>query len=125
MSNWWDDIYKEAVEDTEKHLIRLYTKSARRLQRAIEDLYNKFEVRPEDLIINDLYKNNQYYFLLAQINKELTALGAEEIKILDKNMIDFYEHTSQMVQNQIGFQQVYQLPAERVIHSIWCKDGKD
>lgn len=118
MNNWYEEIYEDAVEDIEKHLIRLYTRSAKRLQRDIEALYNKFEVRPEDLIINDLYKNNQYYLLLSQINKELSSLGAEEIKILDRKMIEFYEHSSRMVQNQIGFQQVFELPAQRVIHDI-------
>ena len=108
-----------------KRLIKLYAHSALRIKRNIEDLYNKFEVRPEDLIINDLYKNNQYYKLLSFLNQELNALGAEEIKIMDKKMIGFYEHTSQMVSNQIGFQQVFELPAQRVRHDIWCKDGKD
>ena len=126
MSNeWYQDIYEDAVEETEKHLAKLYRRTAIRLKRDIEDLYNKFEVRPEDLIINDLYKNNQYYKLLSQLNQELTHLGAEEIKIMDRHMLDFYDHTSRMVSNSIGFQQVFELPAERVIHSIWCKDGKD
>ena len=44
---------------------------------------------------------------------------------MDKKMIGFYEYSSQMVANQIGFQQVFELPAQRVIHDIWCKDGKD
>ncbi len=124
-NKWWEDIYDDAVEDTEKHLERLYRKAALRLKRNIEELYNKFEVRPEDLIINDLYKNNQYYILLSQLNRELTRLGAEEIKVLDSKMEAFYEYTSGAVSNQIGFQKAFQLPAERVIHSIWCKDGKD
>lgn len=75
--------------------------------------------------MNDLYKNNQYYKLLSAVNKELTSLGEKEIEIMDEDMLKFYQFTSKKVANQIGFQQTIELPAQRVIHSIWCKDGKD
>lgn len=96
-----------------------------RLKRDIELLYEKFDKRPEDIIISDLYKNNQYYKMLSQINKELRDLGQKEIEIVDKNLLQVYEMTSFRVANEIGFQQTFPLPAERVVHSIWCKDGKD
>ena len=50
MSRWEDDLYDGAVNDIMKRLIKLYAHSALRIKRNIEDLYNKFEVRPEDLI---------------------------------------------------------------------------
>lgn len=126
---WWqeylDGVYNASTEKTNKQLARLYRRTALRLKRDIENLYNKFDKRPEDIIINDLYKNNQYYKLLSNINKELSALGEEEIKIMDKNLLEVYEKTSNAVSNQIGFQRVFDLPAQRVVHSIWCQDGKD
>ena len=63
--------------------------------------------------------------MLGKINKELTRLGYDEIKIINDNLLEVYHMTSQEVSNQIGFQQTIELPAERVVHSIWCKDGKD
>lgn len=63
--------------------------------------------------------------MLSEINKELTMLGEKEIEIVDKHLIEVYEMTSSRVANEIGFQQTIPLPAERVIHSIWCRDGKD
>ena len=128
-NDWWEEylrqVYNQETEETDERLIKLYLQTARRLKRDIEELYNKFDKRPEEIIMNDLYKNNQYYHFLNSVNKELRKLGEKEIQIMDEELLKVYEMTSKTVSNQIGFQQTFELPAQRVIHSIWCKDGKD
>lgn len=128
-NDWWEEylrqVYNQETEETDERLIKLYLQTARRLKRDIEELYNKFDKRPEEIIMNDLYKNNQYYHFLNSVNKELRKLGEKEIQIMDEELLKVYQMTSKTVSNQIGFQQTFELPAQRVIHSIWCKDGKD
>lgn len=132
MSNYWIDRiehqnevnFQKTTAAADKKLAELYRRTANSLLLDITALYDKFDKKPEEVLVNDLYKNNQYYFLLGQINQKLTALGEEEIKIISAEMLKLYEETSKVVQNQAGFQVSFEDSAQDALNRIWCPDGK-
>lgn len=132
MSNYWIDRiehqnevnFQKSTAAADKKLAEAYRKTANSLLLDITALYDKFDKKPEEILVNDLYKNNQYYFLLGQINQKLTELGEAEIKILSAEMLDLYKETSTAVQNQAGFQVSFEDSAKDVLNRIWCPDGK-
>lgn len=132
MSNYWTDrvIYQNEINfersaaTTKKKLAQLYKKTANSITTDITLLLDKLNKPAEEILINDLYRNNQYYWLLSQINKKLTQLGQEEVKILNEELLKMYQLTSSLVQNQAGFQLSFEDSAKEVIDKIWCPDGK-
>lgn len=132
MSNYWTDrvvhqnevMFNSSAAAIEKKLGELYKNTADGIALDIEKLFEKLDKPVEEILINDLYKNNQYYWLLSQINQRLRELGEAEIQILDTELLKMYETTSVMVQNQAGFQVSFEDSAKDVVNKIWCPDGK-
>lgn len=132
MGNYWYDRvlhqndvnFNRTAADTDKKLAELYRSTAESIALDIAHLYDKLNKPVEEIHINDLFKNNQYYFLLSQINQKLTALGQAEISIMDSSLLKMYEMTAAMVNNQAGFQVGFEDSAQDVTNKIWCPDGK-
>ena len=61
---------------------------------------------------------------MGNINKHLTALGEEEIKVTNQELLKMYDKTSSLVANQAGFTVGFDDGAQKVIDKIWCPDGK-
>ena len=108
----------------EKKLAELYTSTAESIASEIDALLSKLDKPIEEILVNDLYKNNQYYFLLNQINQKLRELGEAEIVILNEELLKMYEMTSAAVQNQAGFQVSFESKDKEIVNRIWCPDGK-
>lgn len=87
-------------------------------------MYRKINKPEEEILMNDLYRNNQYYFLLSRINEELTKLGLQEIKITQDWLLEMYEKSAALAADSIGFQ-VPLASGTDVINRIWCADGKN
>lgn len=117
-------LFDRAATATDKKLAELYRNTAESIALDIAKLYDKLGKPAEEILMNDLYKNNQYYFLLNQINQKLRALGEAEIQILDTELLKMYEMTAAAVNNQAGFQVGFEDAARNVTDKIWCPDGK-
>lgn len=132
MSNYWVDriahqnevCFERAAAATEKKLAKLYKNTADSIALDIALLFDKLDKPAEEILINDLFKNNQYYWLLSQINQKLRELGEAEIQIIDAELLKMYETTSALVQNQAGFQVGFEDSAKDIVNKIWCPDGK-
>lgn len=132
MSNYWVDRvnrqnnlnFNRSTAATDKKLAELYKKTGEQIAKDIKKLYAHLDVPEDEIRINDLYKNNQFYELLGKINKQLTKLGEDEIKINNKTLLDMYNKTSKMVSNQAGFSVGFEDGAQAAIDKIWCPDGK-
>lgn len=132
MSNYWVDRvnrqnninFNRSAAATDKKLAELYKKTGEQIAKDIKKLYANLDVPEDEIRINDLYKNNQFYELLGNINKQLTKLGEDEIKINNKTLLGMYNKTSKMVSNQAGFSVGFEDGAQAAIDKIWCPDGK-
>lgn len=132
MSNYWVDRvnrqnninFNRSAAATDKKLAELYKKTGEQIVKDIKKLYANLDVPEDEIRINDLYKNNQFYELLGKINKQLTKLGEDEIKINNKTLLGMYNKTSKMVSNQAGFSVGFEDGAQAAIDKIWCPDGK-
>lgn len=132
MSNYWVDRvnrqnninFNRSAAATDKKLAELYKKTGEQIAKDIKKLYANLDVPEDEIRINDLYKNNQFYELLGKINKQLTKLGEDEIKINNKTLLGMYNKTSKMVSNQAGFSVGFEDGAQAAIDKIWCPDGK-
>ena len=104
--------FERSAATTEKKLAQLYKKTANSITTDITLLLDKLNKPAEEILINDLYRNNQYYWLLSQINKKLTELGQEEVKILnDELLIDFGPDTYKHVLD-------YKVPIDMIHHVL-------
>ena len=132
MSNYWVDRvnrqnninFNRSAAATDKKLAELYKKTGEQIAKDIKKLYANLDVPEDEIRINDLYKNNQFYELLGKINKQLTKLGEDEIKINNKTLLGMYNKTSKMVSNQAGFSVGFEDGAQAAIDKTWCPDGK-
>ena len=122
-----DLLYDKTLAEYEAELKKQYQQSLKAVSRDIEKLYDELLVSSADgtLLASDLYKYNRYFNLMKSLNKQLKALGGEEITITNQKLLDMYAITSSAVGESIGFSGEFsQKTAKEVINSIWCADGK-
>lgn len=119
--------YDMTLAQYEAELKMKYQQSLKAVSRDIEKLYDELLVSSADgtLLASDLYKYNRYFSLMKSLNKQLKALGGDEINITKQKLLDMYAITSSAVGKSIGFSGEFnQKAAREVINSIWCADGK-
>lgn len=119
--------YDMTLAQYEAELKMKYQQSLKAVSRDIEKLYDELLVSSADgtLLASDLYKYNRYFSLMKSLNKQLKALGGDEINITKQKLLDMYAITSSSVGKSIGFSGEFnQKAAREVINSIWCADGK-
>ena len=122
-----DLIFNQTLAEYEAELKKQYQQSLKAVSRDIEKLYDELFASSADgtLLASDLYKYNRYFSLMKSLNKQLKALGGEEIVITKQKLLDMYAITSSAVGKSIGFSGEFnQKTAKEVINSIWCADGK-
>lgn len=132
MNNYWIDRvnkqnafnYARDAAAADKKLAALYKKTANNLVLSISDLHNSLIKTDGTISINDLYKNNKYFLLLTQINKELNDLGYEEVLVTESKLLDMYNITQAAVSSEMAFTIDNAAAAQNIIDSVWCKDGK-
>lgn len=119
--------YDMTLAQYEAELKLKYQQSLKAVSRDIEKLYDELLASSADgtLLASDLYKYNRYFSLMKSLNKQLKALGGDEINITKQKLLDMYAITSSAVGKSIGFSGEFnQKTAREVINSIWCADGK-
>lgn len=119
--------YDMTLAQYEAELKMKYQQSLKAVSRDIEKLYDELLASSADgtLLASDLYKYNRYFSLMKSLNKQLKALGGDEINITKQKLLDMYAITSSAVGKSIGFSGEFnQKAAREVINSIWCADGK-
>lgn len=119
--------YDMTLAQYEAELKLKYQQSLKAVSRDIEKLYDELLASSADgtLLASDLYKYNRYFSLMKSLNKQLKALGGDEINITKQKLLDMYAITSSAVGKSIGFSGEFnQKAAREVINSIWCADGK-
>lgn len=109
-----------ATAATSQDLIKAYQKEAKKILADAERLYLKLEAGGQ-LSVAELYRQDRYYQLLADINKKLQKLGSKEIVILNSGMNALY-HASISSVNPLSL--VDEKQVEQVINEVWCADGK-
>ena len=109
------------IETTNSQMIKIYQKQAAKVIQKAELLYLDM-IASGEVSIGALYRQDRYYKLLAAINKNLRALGAEEIKILDSGLRNLYEQTYSHVTND-SFTIVNNRIVTEAINQTWCADG--
>lgn len=113
----------QQIKDVNKLLAQAYQEQGQKILREAERLYLKLE-STGSLSVAELYRQDRYYKLLANINKRLRKLGQQEIKILNSGMSDLYNFVGAKTSGLIDFALINERQAAEVIDQIWCSDGK-
>lgn len=125
--NYWQSRYHELLDTgtqkTKLQLITEYQRVAKNIISEAETLYLQM-LEKNELNLGYLYRQDRYFKLLAQINKQLQLLGAKEIKILDKGMLDIWNKTGALVTGNDQWNLTNPELARQVINTVWCADGK-
>ena len=140
MSKYWQEReakqrlrYQAKTEkEIEKELRRLYKAAADKVIEDMEYIYPS--LLEDDVLSNYYYRYMRYYKLREKINKQLTALGQDELKELEKKFEKMYKYASWKTLEGLNFSIENQMELEKVISSlwdnrtswsetVWCKDG--
>lgn len=111
----------------EKELAVKYQQAANRTIKDLTALYDKLlsSSGNNKVLVSDLYKYNRYFSIIKNINKQLKALGQQEIEITDAKLLDMYSKTSSSVGQSIEFNRDFNIrQARKILDSVWCNDGQ-
>ena len=107
MNDYWisreikqrDAIFNQTINSYNRELVKQYRRCLEATKRAMADLYDEILIASgnDTLLASDLYKYNRYYKLIQVLNKQLKALGADEVKLTEKKLLDMYAKTSAAV----------------------------
>ena len=120
----------KSIKDTEKQLIKYYSKT-------MKTVINDFELTYQKLLTTvgegkqptpaDLYKLDKYWQLQAQLKEELTKLGDKQAALLSRKFeqqyLDIYKSIALPDVDNL-FSSIDSATAQQMINNIWCADGK-
>ena len=88
----------------------------------ITALYDR--IKGGEATVNDLYKYDRLYKMLAEVNKELKRLNAQEVKLIGRDFRQLFNDNAAMLRRSFGFQTKPSAGAvTRVLKAIWAPDG--
>ena len=76
-----------SVDELNNHLAIVYKRAIRENMKEMKALL--YDLGP-DAKINDLYRYNRFWQIQSDLNTKLTALGHQQIKIMDKDLVNMY-----------------------------------
>ena len=99
-----------------------YTRTAQELVKDITALYEK--IQSGGATVNDLYKYDRLYRMLAETNRKLRRLNAKEVKLLRHEFTDLFNANSAMLRRKFGFSaKPDSNTVLNVLKKIWAPDG--
>lgn len=119
-----------SIKEIEKQLSRYYSKTAERIMRDFENVFQKVidaVGEGKQPTPADLYKLDTYWKLQAQLKVELEKLGNYQSKLFFKRFTDTWldVYNAFALPGQASFNTVDRKQAEQMINAIWCADGKN
>lgn len=120
----------KSIKDTEKQLIKYYSKTMETVIKDFELTYQKLLTTIGDgrePTPADLYKLDKYWKLQAQLKTELQKLGDKSAALLSRQFTEQYigiYNTMALPDAENLFSAIDRKTAEQMINQIWCADGK-
>lgn len=120
----------KSIKETEKQLIKYYSKTMETVIKDFELTYQKLLNTMEmgrEPTPADLYKLDKYWQLQGQLRDELTKLGNKEAALLSKKFTEQYigvYNTMALPDIEGRFSSIDTQTARQMINQIWCADGK-
>ena len=120
----------KSIKDTEKQLIKYYSKTMETVIKDFELTYLKLLTTVGDgrePTPADLYKLDKYWQLQAQLKTELTKLGDKQAALLSRQFTEQYigiYNTMALPDTERLFSSIDEKVAQQMINNIWCADGK-
>jgi SPP1 gp7 family putative phage head morphogenesis protein len=137
MANYWAErtaatqaaLTKKSVKETEKQLIKYYTKSLYKISGQFQQTYNKLLLSIDEgrePTPADLYNLDKYWQMQGQLKKELQKLGDKQHELFSKSFISQYENIYKSLALPSGeeYGTISRETVEQMINQIWCADGK-
>lgn len=140
MSAYWQErevkqklrFQTKTEKEIERELRKLYTNAADKVIEAMEFIYPS--LLEDEALASYYYRYRKYYKLLEHINKELTLLGKEEIRVLESKLMNMYNYSAWKTLKGLNYSVSNKMELEKVIQSlmdnrtswsktVWCKDG--
>lgn len=120
----------KSIKETEKQLIKYYSKTMETVIADFELTYQKLLNTMEqgrEPTPADLYKLDKYWQLQAQLKSELTKLGDKQAELLSRKFVEQYIgiYNTMALPDELNlFSTVDKKTAQQMINQIWCADGK-
>lgn len=130
MANSQAKLTNKSIKDTEKQLIKYYSKTMKTVIDDFELTYHKLLTtvgEGREPTPADLYKLDKYWQLQAQLKTELTKLGDKQAALLSRQFTEQYigiYNTMALPDVEGMFSYIDKKTAQQMINSIWCADGK-
>lgn len=121
---------KKSITDTEKQLVKYYTKTMTTVIDDFESTYLKLLDTVADgrqPTPADLYKLDKYWKLQGDMRRELEKLGDKQAALLSKQFEQqFYSIYNSIALQDVGgqFSTLDRDIVNQMINTIWCADGK-
>lgn len=121
---------EKSVKETEKQLVKYYSKSMEKVVGQFEETYNKLLstiAEGKAATPADLYKLDKYWMLQNELKQELQKLGDKEAALLSKQFTKQWQdiYNALAIPDATGFYNKANVEmAQQMINQIWCADGK-
>lgn len=124
-----EKLAKKTESDVKKQLVKYYRKSAERIIKDFEALYDKIQATKDagkEPTPADLYRLDKYWEMQGQLQHELQRLGDKSMAYMQKRFLEQYMdvYKSVSLPSQVMFATMDKAQAQQLINSIWCADGK-
>lgn len=125
---------KRTIKQTKRELRKLYEKQSQKLYNELLSVLSKIEQDSTDgkIYINDLYRTNRIYELIEYFNKTASKIGAKQIKLTERALVDTYKHAQEIVGKEIpesligtSFTVPSAVDPTQIVNQAWCVDGLD
>lgn len=123
-------LYNKTVKELDAELSRQYRRVSKDLKRLFIETVEEARRKDGVLTPSDLYKNDRYYKLMTEVDRELTRLALDQTDALESRLASIYEKQSLAEKEALGdrfglYDKVNKAEARTVVNEIWCADGKD
>lgn len=123
------ELTKRSIEQTERQLVRYYTRTQREVIGLFEATYNKLLTtmkEGKELTPADLYKLDTYWQMQAQLREALLKLGDKQAEVLSNQFTKQYQaiYNTLAIKDGVHFNKINADGAKQMINQVWCADGK-
>lgn len=125
-----DALTEKTAIEARRQLARYYESAQRRVIVDFVTLYEKIQAKKAngaELLVSDLYSEEGYWKLQAQLQSELQKLGDRESEYLGRAFESQYNAAYAALQPPIGdvaFKTASKGATRALIEAVWCADGK-
>lgn len=124
-----DALTAKTIEETEKQLVKYYSKAMKKVIDSFEITYSRVLAQAEqgkEITPALLFKLDSYWQMQGELREELQKLGEKEIALLSKQFEQEFQavYEALAIPSQEAFNTISKENMTQLINQIWAADGK-